>query len=74
MKKSFALICIATVFMLFYNLSPYIGIPDQVIIAMFIASPFILIYMVYVVLKFGKSSKFTFEEKFYDDVDHERTE
>jgi hypothetical protein len=28
--------------------------------------------MVYVILRFGKPSKYTFEEKFYDDLDYSR--
>jgi hypothetical protein len=72
MKKPAVVISFATLFMVFYNLSPYIGIPDEAIIAMFILSPIILIYMVYIILRFGKPSKYTFEEKFYDDLDYSR--
>lgn len=72
MKKPAIVIALATLFMVFYNLSPYIGIPDEFIIAMFILSPFILIYMAYVILRFGKPSKYTFEERFYDDLDYDR--
>jgi hypothetical protein len=72
MKKPAIVIALATLFMAFYNLSPYIGIPDEFIIAMFILSPIILIYMVYVILRFGKPSKYTFEERFYDDLDYDR--
>ena len=72
MKKPAIIIAFATLFMMFYNLSPYIGISDEFIIAMFIVSPIILIYMAYVILKFGKPSKYTFEERFYDDMDYDR--
>ena len=72
MKKPTIVIALATLFMVFYNLSPYIGIPDEFIIAIFILSPIILIYMVYVILRFGKPSKHTFEERFYDDLDYDR--
>jgi len=30
--------------------------------------------MVYVVLKYGKPSKYTFEERFYEDHNYERNE
>lgn len=50
------------------------GVPDEAIIAMFILAPFIVIYMVFVVLKYGKPSKFTFEERFYEDHDYKRNE
>jgi len=72
MKKPAIVIGFATLFMVFYNLSPYLSIPDEFIIAMFILSPIILIYMVYVILKFGKPSKYTFEDRFYDDLDYSR--
>jgi hypothetical protein len=39
---------------------------------MFILSPFVVIYMAYVILKYGKPSKHTFEERFYEDHDYER--
>ena len=74
MKKPTIVIGFATLFMVFYNLSPYIGIRDEFIIAMFILSPIILIYMVYVTLRFGKPSKYTFEERFYEDHNYERNE
>lgn len=49
------------------------GIPDEFIIAMFILSPIVVIYMAYVILKYGKPSDHTFEERFYDDYDHRKT-
>ena len=67
MKKPVVVISLATVFMLVYNLSPFIGVPDEAIIAMFILSPLVLIYMAYVILRYGKPSKYTFEDRFYDD-------
>jgi hypothetical protein len=72
-KKPFVIISFATLFILIYHLAPYIGVSDEFVIGMFILSPFILLYMVYVILKFGKPSEFTFDEKFYDDTDHECT-
>ena len=74
MKKPAIIILITTFYLLFFQASPYIGVPDGVIIAMFILAPFIVIYMVYVVLKFGKSSNYTFEERFYEDWDYKRDE
>ena len=72
MRKPAIIITIATLYLFFFNLSPYINVPDEFIIAMFILAPFVLIYMAYVVLKYGKPSKFTFDERFYDDVDYSR--
>lgn len=72
MKKAPLAILLSTLFVFFYNLSLYLGIPDSIIFAMFLISPFIVIYVVYVVLKFGKPSQFTFEDRFYDDYDYFR--
>jgi len=72
MKKPAVIISLATFYLLFFKASPFIGIPDEAIIAMFILSPFIVIYMAYVILKYGKPSKHTFEERFYEDHDYER--
>lgn len=74
MKKPAIVITIATLYLLFFKASPYIGIPDGAIIGMFILSPLIVIYMAYVILKYGKPSKHTFEERFYDDYDYKRAE
>lgn len=74
MKKPAVIIAIATLYLVIFQSAPLIGIPDEAIIAMFILSPFIVIYMVYVVLKYGKPSGHTFEERFYDDYDHRKTE
>lgn len=74
MKKPAIIIGFATVFMLFYNMAPYIAIPDAIIIGMFILSPFVIIYMAYVIIRYGKPSRHSFEEKFYDDLDYYRKE
>jgi len=74
MKKPAIVITLATLYVLLFHSSPLIGIPDEFIIAMFILSPVVVIYMVYVILKYGKPSGNTFEERFYDDFDYKRTE
>jgi hypothetical protein len=72
MKKPAIIIALSTLYLIIFQVSPYIGIPGEAIIAMFILSPFIVIYMAYVLLKYGKPSKHTFEERFYEDHDYER--
>ncbi|HEV8272476.1 MAG TPA: hypothetical protein VGQ04_14295, partial [Chitinophagaceae bacterium] len=72
MKKPAIVIALSTLYLIIFQVSPYIGIPDEAIIAMFILSPFVVIYMAYVILKYGKPSKHTFEERFYEDHDYER--
>ena len=72
MKRTVIVITLATLYLLLFRSSPLMGIPDELIIAMFILSPIVVIYMAYVILKYGKPSGHTFEERFYDDVDYKR--
>ena len=72
MKKPAVIITIATLYLFFFHLSPYLNVPDEVIVTLFILAPFLIVYMVYVVLRFGEPSKHTFEERFYDDLDYNR--
>ena len=74
MKKTAIIITIATLYVLLYHSSPIVGLPDEFIIGMFIFAPIVVIYMVYVVLKYGKPSSHTFEERFYEDFDPGKTE
>ena len=74
MKRPAVIIFLATLYLLFFHASPHLDVPNWVIIALFILSPIVVIYMVYVVLKYGKPSKYTFEERFYEDHDYKRTE
>ena len=72
MKKVGIVILMATLYVIIYHAAPYIHIPDAVIIVMFILSPFVVAYMIYVILKHGKPSGYTFDERFYDDYDYRR--
>ena len=72
MKKPAIVIALATLYLIIFQISPYINASEEAIIAMFILSPFIVIYMAYVILKYGKPSGHTFEERFYDDFDYKR--
>ena len=67
MKKVQLVIIFVTLFAVFYNISPHIGISSQAITLMFILSPFLVIYMAYVILKYGKPSGHTFDDRFYED-------
>ena len=69
MKRSVIVITLATLYVLLFRSSPLMNIPDEFIIAMFILSPIVLIYRVYVVLKYRKPSGHTFEKRFYEDFD-----
>ena len=72
MKKIKIIAAAVTLFLIFFQISPFIGLSDEIIFTMFWLSPFLVIYMVYVILKNGEPSKYTFDERFYDDLDYER--
>jgi len=72
MKKVPLVITLVTAYLIVYQLAPHIGINDNIIIGMFLLSPFMVISMVYVILKYGEPSKHTFDERFYDDWDYTR--
>lgn len=69
MKKPGVIIFLATIYAMVFNASPYLDIPPSIILLMFALSPFIVAYMVYVVLRYGKPSKYTFKERWYEDVE-----
>lgn len=67
MRKVAVVVSLVTAFAVLCQLAPYIAIPGNVSLFMFIISPVLVIYMVYVILKYGKPSGNTFDEKFYED-------
>ena len=69
MKRVYAIIILVSLFALLYQLSPYIGFSEKAIFSMFLLSPILMIYMVYAILKSGQPSEYTFDERFYDDLD-----
>ncbi|HMK17664.1 MAG TPA: hypothetical protein VK492_05695 [Chitinophagaceae bacterium] len=74
MKRPAVIIFLATLYLLFFNASPHLDVPNWVIITLFILSPIVVSYMAYVILKSSKSSKYTFEERFYEHHNYERNE
>lgn len=67
MTKMWIVIGLVSLFAVIYHAAPFIGLPDRVIIGMFILSPFLVVYMAYVILKYGKPSSHTFDERWYED-------
>ncbi len=53
--------------MLFYNLTPFLGVADSIIAAMFVVSPFITFWMAYKILKDATPSHKTFDDCWYED-------
>lgn len=72
MKKVWIAITLATFYLVFYTLAPYIGMPDQLIVALFVLSPFVVVSLAYIILKYGKPSKYSFDERFYDDSNYQK--
>lgn len=72
MKKTWIVITMATLYAVFFQVSPYINFSENIITALFILSPFVVVYMTYVILKDGKPSDHSFEDRFYDDYDYKR--
>jgi len=72
MKKVWPSVVIATIFVILYHASPYIGFPSWLIFGMFLLSPLVVITLVWIILKHGVPSKYTFDERFYDDLDYKR--
>jgi len=71
MKNVAAVISFVTLFAIFYAIAPFICVPDEVIFGMFLISPFLVLYMAYVILKHGKPSGYTFEDRYYDDLEED---
>ena len=53
MKKVPFVISIVTLYAIFFNIAPHMGITIEIIFALFFLSPFLILYMAYVILKYG---------------------
>lgn len=73
MKKVYIAVTVATLFAAVFHLSRFVAIPAELTIAMFIMSPFVMVLLVLVVLKYGVPSTLTFKERFYDDHVYKRS-
>ena len=72
MKKVPFTVTIATILAVFYQVAPHFGISERYMYLLFFLSPFLVMYMAYVILKYGRPSGNTFDERFYDDWDYRR--
>ena len=72
MKKPAIAILIVTSYLVLFQSAIYLEFEPGIIFTMFSLSPFFILYMVYTVLKHGKPSQHTFDERFYDDWDYVR--
>jgi hypothetical protein len=68
MKPVLPIIIFSTLYLLVYTvMSNFQSIPHQVIVGMFVFSPFLVIYMAVKILRDGEPTELTFEESFYED-------
>ncbi|MES2329063.1 MAG: hypothetical protein V4539_05625 [Bacteroidota bacterium] len=67
MKKITLAVTIAVIYLIAYLTAVCASADIKILFGMFILSPFVLIFMVYTVLKHGTPSKYTFDERRYDD-------
>jgi hypothetical protein len=72
MKSVWFPISFVSCYLVLYTLMAYLSVFRDVVIMMFVLSPFLVIWMVYRVLKDGKPSGRTFAEHFYDDAEFKR--
>lgn len=72
MKKVPIVVTLSTLFAVFYNIAPHINVSEQAILFMFACSPLVVIATAYVILKYGKPSVNTWDERFYDDWSYRR--
>lgn len=70
MQKIKWLIGIVTTYLIIYQSAAFMGFSDNIVVAMCLASSFLLLWMMYKILKNGIPSERTFEEYFYDDYDY----
>lgn len=72
MKNVPVVIALATAYAVFFQIAILFQMDDAFIFTLFFFSPFVVLAMVYSILKYGKPSKFTWHERFYDDWDYAR--
>lgn len=65
-------VLVATAFVIFFNLTPFLGIPYSIIAVLFVCSPFVTFWMVYKVLREGVPSEKTFDNFWYEDYQKNR--
>jgi hypothetical protein len=72
MKGLWLPISFVTIFLVVYTILAYTSGYGSAVMLMFVLSPFLVIWMVYRVLRDGKPSGRAFNDYFYDDVDYKR--
>jgi len=68
MKKVAVVIAIVTLLAIFYQVVT-LWISEKYALLMLVPVPFLVVYMAYVILKYGTPSKYTFDERLYEDME-----
>ncbi|MFN4124158.1 MAG: hypothetical protein ACK4GL_12745, partial [Flavobacteriales bacterium] len=69
MKSTQIAIAFATIYLMVYALLCAIESAIPIAMMMFSISPFVVIGMVYTIIRYGSPSKHTFEDRMYEDKD-----
>ena len=72
MKKVRWVVGGVTLYLVFFQLTPVIGVPERIIYLLYLLAPVLVTGMVIFTLKYGKPSQYTFEDRFYEDRDYQR--
>ncbi len=72
MKKAALVTAAVTLYAVFFQIALVMKMDEKIIFTLFFFSPFLVIYLAYTILKNGKPSAHTFNEKFYDDHNYRR--
>ncbi|MCU0423260.1 MAG: hypothetical protein MUC81_10655 [Bacteroidia bacterium] len=57
--------------LLVYTIMANLQLFPKLVVAIFAVSPFLVIWMAYRILKDGVESDYTFNDRFYDDLDYQ---
>jgi hypothetical protein len=65
-------VVLVSLFAILYQAAVISSMDEQLLLVLYGLSPFLVLYMVFVVLKKGHPSPHDFDERFYDDLDYQR--
>jgi multisubunit Na+/H+ antiporter MnhG subunit len=66
-KKQYILIILAALFVIFYHSAPYFSNVYRPFLYLFIVSPFIVVYLAYAILKYGRQPESLSDERLYEE-------
>lgn len=72
MKNVPLIINLVTLYAILFQVSILTEVNEKIVVVLFSFSPFLVLYMAYIILKYGNPSADKFDDKFYDDWDYRR--